>query len=353
MSLRRSIRLAPQATATTQIQAASTNSPARRKRKASSKDTESANKKAKQSPKNTSEPSPFKKPQGPVTPAKAKRAKPTKAPVTPTPSLINVLRGTPPAYSTGDIDDATPPPTNRLADPHITNATLVTPGGTQSNGYPLDLTGGDTEADTDASPTKQSNGTITTGTLLSQAQAHLITTDARFAPLIAKHHCAIFSPSGLAEKIDPFRSLTSGICGQQVSGAAAKAIKNKFVALFNEGNEGVHVWPTPKQVSETRIERLRSAGLSQRKAEYIQGLAGKFVSGELSTEMLLRASDEEVMEKLIAVRGLGKWSVEMFACFGLKRMDILSTGDRKFLPQIPGPVRSFSEGKDALISRRT
>lgn len=69
------------------------------------------------------------------------------------------------------------------------------------------------------------------------------------------------------------------------------------------------------------------AGLSQRKAEYIQGLAEKFASGELSARMLMSASDEEVMEKLIAVRGLGKWSVEMFACFGLKRLDILSTGD--------------------------
>lgn len=51
------------------------------------------------------------------------------------------------------------------------------------------------------------------------------------------------------------------------------------------------------------------------------------MSGELSTQLLLTASDEEVMERLVAVRGLGKWSVEMFMCFGLKRMDVLSTGD--------------------------
>ena len=80
---------------------------------------------------------------------------------------------------------------------------------------------------------------------------------------------------------------------------------------INADNDAVHVWPTPAQVANTSIEKLRTAGLSQRKAEYIQGLAEKFVSGELSTEMLLKASDEEVMEKLIAVRGLGKWSVEM------------------------------------------
>ena len=75
------------------------------------------------------------------------------------------------------------------------------------------------------------------------------------------------------------------------------------------------------------IPVLRTAGLSQRKAEYIKGLAEKFASGELSAKMLIEASDEEVLEKLIAVRGLGRWSVEMFACFGLKRMDIFSTGD--------------------------
>lgn len=75
------------------------------------------------------------------------------------------------------------------------------------------------------------------------------------------------------------------------------------------------------------IEGLRSAGLSQRKAEYLQGLAQKFAAGELSATWLAGASYEEVLERLIAVRGLGRWSVEMFACFGLKRMDVFSTGD--------------------------
>lgn len=72
---------------------------------------------------------------------------------------------------------------------------------------------------------------------------------------------------------------------------------------------------------------LRTAGLSQRKAEYVLGLAEKFHSGELTAEMLFSASYDQVLEELIKVRGLGKWSVEMFACFGLKRMDVFSTGD--------------------------
>ena len=86
-------------------------------------------------------------------------------------------------------------------------------------------------------------------------------------------------------------------------------------------------FPAPSQVAPCAVPFLRQAGLSKRKAEYIKGLAEKFDSGELSATMLLRASDQEVLESLTAVRGLGKWSVEMFACFGLKRMDIFSTGD--------------------------
>lgn len=185
----------------------------------------------------------------------------------------------------------------------------------------------------DISPSKTGlpRPTATTGTLLEQAVAHLIKTDPRLKPLIEKYPCPLFSPEGLAEKVDPFQSLASSIIGQQVSGAAAKSIKKKFVALFNADEEDETLrttrFPTPAEVARCDIATLRTAGLSQRKAEYLQGLAEKFVSGELSTEMLLKASDEEVLEKLTAVRGLGKWSVEMFACFGLKRIDVFSTGD--------------------------
>ena len=87
------------------------------------------------------------------------------------------------------------------------------------------------------------------------------------------------------------------------------------------------MFPTPSQVCGSDIATLRTAGLSQRKAEYIYGLGEKFQSGEITTSMLFNASYEEVLEELIKVRGLGKWSVEMFACFALKRMDVFSTGD--------------------------
>jgi len=154
--------------------------------------------------------------------------------------------------------------------------------------------------------------------------------DPKLKTVIDAHHCKMFSPEGLQEDVEPFTALVSGIMAQQVSGAAASSIKAKFVALFprpDNLSSDAKYFPTPAQVVTKDITTLRTAGLSQRKAEYILGLAEKFASGELSARMLIEASDEEVLEKLIAVRGLGRWSVEMFACFSLKRTDIFSTGD--------------------------
>ncbi|KAE8351434.1 DNA glycosylase [Aspergillus coremiiformis] len=224
------------------------------------------------------------------------------------------------------VHSTPPPPLDRPIEPHRTNATLLTPHGSSLVAYP--------PATEDASPSKtdRPRPTATTGTLLEIAVAHLIAADPRLEPVIAQYPCPLFSPEGLAEEVDPFRSLVVSIIGQQVSGAAAKSIKDKFVALFNSKDGGdsapeANRFPTPEEIIQCDIATLRTAGLSQRKAEYIQGLSQKFASGELSTRMLLNASEEELLEKLTAVRGLGKWSVEMFACFALKRMDVFSTGD--------------------------
>lgn len=246
----------------------------------------------------------------PVTPTK-KRTQRNAVPSTPTPGAAGLF---------AEPSGATKKPRNvavtRLADPRSTNALLLSPETSRL------VASRDIET---VSPSKVSQVRTTTENLLKEACDHLIKIDERMRPLIEQHHCRVFSPEGLAEKIDPFESLSSGIISQQVSGAAAKSIKAKFLALF-EDNIGER-FPHPSRVAARTIENLRTAGLSQRKAEYIQGLAEKFASGELSAQMLHDASDDEVMERLIAVRGLGKWSVEMFACFGLKRMDVFSLGD--------------------------
>ncbi|XXH03575.1 hypothetical protein Hte_009980 [Hypoxylon texense] len=238
-------------------------------------------------------------------------------PATPTPSNV-LLMGEPVEAHEAQTQTQTPKPkpaaVRKLADPNATNATLLSPGSSRVVAR-------------NVSPSKAQ---ATTLSILEEACNHLIRVDERMKPLIAKHHCRVFSPEGLSETVDPFESLCSGIISQQVSGAAAKAIKQRFVDLFNDddddGDNGGR-FPRPAQVSACAIERLRTAGLSQRKAEYVQGLAEKFASGELSAQLLADAPYEEVLEKLIAVRGLGRWSVEMFACFGLKRMDVFSLGD--------------------------
>lgn len=242
-------------------------------------------------------------------------------PITPTPSAIGLMTGHGTAasnYSTGDIDDAMPAPPTRPAEPRHTNVTLLTPGGTEVP---------PTYSNFEESPSKPGvRPTTTTKSLLDDACAHLISVEPRLRTVIEQHYCRVFSPEGLAERIDPFRSLTSGIMAQQVSGAAASSIKNKFIALFPP-EHCPSGYPSAAAVATTPLNRLREAGLSQRKAEYIQGLAEKFNTRELTVDMLMNGSDEEVMEKLVAVRGLGRWSVEMFMCFGLKRMDVFSTGD--------------------------
>ncbi|KAL8914427.1 MAG: hypothetical protein Q9171_000932 [Xanthocarpia ochracea] len=214
----------------------------------------------------------------------------------------------------------------RPAGPHSTNAPLKTPRGSRIITYTQDVV--------DSSPSKTGipRPTTSTSQLLDQACAHLIQVDPRLEPLIAKHHCQLFSVEGLAEVIDPFQSLCSSIMAQQVSGAAASSIKNKFIGLFRDDAEGTIAtdnppFPSPAKVALCEVPFLRQAGLSGRKAEYIKGLAEKFDNGELTATMLINGSDEEIIEKLTAVRGLGLWSVQMFACFALKRTDIFSTGD--------------------------
>jgi len=111
-------------------------------------------------------------------------------------------------YSSGDIDDSTPPPVNRLAVPNGTNAALVTP---ETHRLVAN------KVVDQVSPSKVSKIKTTTGNILEEAIAHLVKTEPRLKPVIDKHHCHVFSPEGLAEEIDPFRSLTSGIISQQVT----------------------------------------------------------------------------------------------------------------------------------------
>ncbi len=253
-----------------------------------------------------------------VEPPSKSRRKITTASLVPsntTPRQVTQLAETANALET--LASVPVPASDRVVDSTLTNAPLIA------------LESSELVERTPVVETREEEVELTTGNVLDKALMHLIAVEPKLKPIIEKHHCKTFSEEGLKEAIDPWVSLVSSIIGQQVSGAAAKSIKNKFIALFNPGEEDVskHVFPQPSAVSTTDITTLRTAGLSQRKAEYIQGLGQKFASGELTTDFLMKAPYEEIFQKLIEVRGLGKWSVEMFACFGLKRLDVFSTGD--------------------------
>lgn len=119
-----------------------------------------------------------------------------------------------------------------------------------------------------------------------------------------------------------FAALVRSIVYQQLAGAAAAAIHGRLVLAL--GGE-----LTPGRVAATPAEALRAAGLSGAKAASLQDLAAKVLDGTvvLDRRRLTREGDEEVVARLSTVRGIGKWSAEMFLMFQLRRMDVWPTGD--------------------------
>jgi DNA-3-methyladenine glycosylase II len=122
-------------------------------------------------------------------------------------------------------------------------------------------------------------------------------------------------------KPDAYGALLRTIVGQQLSTKAARTIHERVLGLFGGRT------PTPEELLAVSEEDLRGAGLSGRKVTYIRDLAAHVKDGELELDRLDELSDEEVIEEIVAVRGLGRWSAEMFLMFHLERPDVFSGGD--------------------------
>lgn len=120
---------------------------------------------------------------------------------------------------------------------------------------------------------------------------------------------------------DAYGALLRSIVGQQVSTKAARAIYNRVLDLFGGRT------PSPQELLAVSEEELRGAGLSGRKVEYIRDLARHVLDGELELDRLGELDDAQVIEEIVAVRGLGRWTAEMFLLFHLERPDVLSGGD--------------------------
>lgn len=122
-----------------------------------------------------------------------------------------------------------------------------------------------------------------------------------------------------------FQKLVRSIIGQQLSVKAASTIYNRFIALFPKLKVGE--FPTSREILKISEDKLRQAGLSFQKISYIKDLAGKIEGSEIDLENIHKLEDEAVIEALIKVNGIGRWTAEMFLIFSLERPDVFSHGD--------------------------
>ena len=153
-----------------------------------------------------------------------------------------------------------------------------------------------------------------------KAHRHLVASHPRMAELIARARRYEIKADGV---VRPFDALAESIAYQQLSGKAAATIWGRVRALY-----GKRKWLDPKQVLATPDETLRGAGLSRSKVAALKDLAAKTLDGTVpSARQLAQMSDEEIIERLTAVRGIGRWTVEMLLLFDLGRPDVWPVGD--------------------------
>ena len=150
-----------------------------------------------------------------------------------------------------------------------------------------------------------------------KARAHLSKADPVLARIIAE-----VGALGIQPRRERFQALVRNIIFQQLAGAAANAIYGRFVGLF----PGVE-FPSPEQVIAKTDAELRSVGLSEKKALYIKDLAAHVRDGKLNFHRFHRMTDEEIVAHLTQVKGIGKWTAEIFLMFNLGRPDVMPADD--------------------------
>ena len=150
----------------------------------------------------------------------------------------------------------------------------------------------------------------------ARARRALMRRDPVLAPVIRKYRTRSILDT---PEMEPFPALCRTITAQQISTKAAATIHGRLVALMPS--------VTPEAMLALTDEQLRGAGLSRQKMAYIRDLATKVRSGELSAHSLHELSDEDVIKAIVTVKGLGRWSAEMYLMFRLHRPDVLPVDD--------------------------
>jgi DNA-3-methyladenine glycosylase II len=132
---------------------------------------------------------------------------------------------------------------------------------------------------------------------------------------IMRAHPRVF----LARRGEPFMTLARAIVGQQISVKAAQSVWQRFALCVGE--------VTPQNVLNRERPRLRACGLSDRKTEYIADLAQHFADGRIHVQRWPQMPDEDIIAELVEVRGIGRWTAEMFLMFSLLRPDVYPLDD--------------------------
>nr|WP_280518677.1 DNA-3-methyladenine glycosylase [Lederbergia wuyishanensis] len=125
----------------------------------------------------------------------------------------------------------------------------------------------------------------------------------------------------------PFTTLVKSIIHQQVNMKFAISLTEEFVKTFGFQIDDVYFYPSPETIATIQPETLRALKFSQRKAEYIIGLAAQIVNGEINLEKLSKLSDEEIIKSLVKIRGIGPWTAQSFLLFGLGRPNLFPFAD--------------------------
>lgn len=155
-------------------------------------------------------------------------------------------------------------------------------------------------------------------TELRRAERHLRRADARMAELVRRiGRCRLDE----ARQPTSFAALARTIVFQQLSGKAATTIYRRLLATLGRRH------PNPASILAATDDDLRAAGLSRQKTEYLRDLAIKVDSGEVSLRRLRFRGDDEVVAELTRVKGIGRWTAEVYMMFNLGRLDVLPVGD--------------------------
>ena len=145
---------------------------------------------------------------------------------------------------------------------------------------------------------------------------------------------------------DPFERLVISIINQSISTASANAVRERVFALFDD--------LTPEAVLAADADELRDAGLGETKTEYVRNAARAFRERDLTRERFADANDEEVIDELAGIRGVGEWTGRMYLIFALGREDVLPLGDlavRRGIESLYGDGEMTREGMRAVAER--